>query len=93
MITFGASLGLDPGGLSFGVVRFHPEPGRLVLDVHAPFDTPAAAELFVVEQRWGQDYQVCALRPVVPKALRPPVGSRLPLDRLMARSLVRRRPV
>ncbi|WP_101833900.1 hypothetical protein [Frankia canadensis] len=91
MITFGTGGGLDPDALMFGVVRFQPGDGRQVRDVFGAFDSPAAADLFVVERRWTDDYQVSALRLAVPEALRPPAGSRLALDHLAARYPNRRR--
>ncbi len=82
----------DSGGhertpVLWGVVRFEPGEERRVRDTTITFDSAGAAELFALEQGWG-DYQITPLLFFV-DAVVPPPGSRLVLDAALARSMRR----
>jgi hypothetical protein len=87
---------LDMGGggeadaVLFGIVRFEPGGGRRVRDTVITFDSPAAADLFAIEQGWSDEYEVCPLRFFVHE-LRPPTGARMNLDAVLGRVAESRR--
>jgi hypothetical protein len=75
--------GDEPDAVLFGVVRFEPGGDRRVADTMITFDSPTAADLFAIEHGWS-DYQVTPLRFFVTE-IRPPAGSRMYLDAVLAR--------
>ncbi len=81
--------GGDPGPLLFGIVRFEPGETRQVRDTVITFNSPAAADLFAIEQGW-HDYQVTPLRFFVHDT-RPPAMDWTRFDDLVTRFADHRR--
>jgi hypothetical protein len=76
-----------PEALLYGVVRFESGVTRRVRDIVITFDSVESADRFALEHGWGEDYQVAALRFFVEELpVTPPAGSRLYLDRALARA-------
>ncbi|WP_165486224.1 hypothetical protein [Frankia sp. Cppng1_Ct_nod] len=71
----------------WGVVRFEPGDGRRVRDTTITFDSAGSAELFALEQGWG-DYQITPLFFFVENVV-PPAGSRMVLDAALTRTIRR----
>ncbi len=77
----------QPGALLFGLVRFEPGVTRRVHDIVITFDSVESADRFALDHGWGEDYQVAPVRFFVDELpVTPPAGSRLYLDRALARA-------